>query len=73
MGNTWKILIVIGVASLLAVVGWEFFQIASGGRTSFSLSVNEMNRSNLISDSVETHLRNDPEFQFQIISFPTNP
>lgn len=73
MGNTWRILIVIGVVSLLAVVGWEFFQIASGGRTSFSLTVNEMNRSNLISDSVESHIRNDTEFQFQVISFPTNP
>lgn len=53
----WKILIVIGVIFLVVVIGWEYYQVQSGNRTSFQVTVNEMPRQNLLSPEIINHLR----------------
>lgn len=66
MSRAWKILIVAGIVFLLAAIGWEFYQAASGGRSTFTISIIDMPRDNLFSDGLRTHLENDPEFQSYI-------
>lgn len=61
MGNFWKSLIIIGVISIVVLVGWEVFQITTGGRSSFNLSVVNVNRPNLFSESLKKHLEDDPQ------------
>ena len=63
MTKAWKIIIAIAVVSLLAVVLWEFYQVASGGRTTFSLSVTPMGRNNLFSTNLQDHLENDLDYK----------
>lgn len=70
MNTTWKRLLIIGTIILLLVIGWEVFQIASGGKTSFNLTVLEMGRSNIFSPNLERHLTTDPEYQKFVLSRP---
>lgn len=63
MTKAWKIIIAIGVVSLVAVVLWEFYQVTSGGRSTFSLSITSMERANLFSEQLKEHLENDPDFR----------
>ena len=73
MNKTWKLLIAIGVVFLLVVIGWEIFQVVSGGRSNFDLSVIEMDRSNLFTENIEKHLTSDRNYQdFIPTSYPTN-
>ena len=53
----WKILIVLGIVFLAAAIGWEIYQIRSGNRDDFTLTVNEMPRQNLLSPEIINHLR----------------
>lgn len=71
MTRAWKILIAAGIISLVAIVLWEFYQVTSGGRTTFSLTVVEMGRSNLLSPGLEEHLETDPDFE-TFVSFPVS-
>jgi hypothetical protein len=58
MNSAWKSLIAIGIISLIIVVGWEIFQISTGGRSEFSLTVNEMRSSRLFTNELEQKLIN---------------
>jgi hypothetical protein len=62
MNNSWKYLIIIGIVSLLAVIGWEAYQIATGGRVKFALTVLPMERDYILSPALYELLEKDPNY-----------
>lgn len=51
-------LILAGILALIVVVAWEAYQVASGGRSTFSLVVVEMPTEELFPGNLENHLQN---------------
>lgn len=56
MNKYWKYLVYLGIFSLLALIAWELFQTADGGRSDFNIVVVEMPREVLITKRLEGHL-----------------
>jgi hypothetical protein len=59
LNTAWKFLVYLGIFSLIAVIGWEVYQITTGGRAEFTLVVVEMPKSVLFTKNLEDHLNND--------------
>lgn len=60
VNKAWLYLIYIGVATLVAVVGWEIYQIVTDGRSEFTYTVNTLPSTKLLSPEVEEHILTDP-------------
>jgi hypothetical protein len=74
MTRAWKTIIAIGILALIAIVLWEFYQVSSGGRSTFSLSITPMVRDNLFSTQLKEKFENDQEFRsFADIPPVSNP
>lgn len=62
MNRTWLILIVIGTIFLIANVGWEIFQSASGNRSNVVITILDYQRDSLFSPQVKNHIEEDRDF-----------
>lgn len=60
VNKAWLYLIFMGVAALLAAVGWEIYQYVTDGRTEFTYTVNELPSNQILSPEVEEHILTDP-------------
>lgn len=56
LNKSWLYLILIGVLALVFTLGWEVYQISTGSRSKFELTINPITNPNLISPGLEEHL-----------------
>lgn len=59
LNSSWKLLIYVGVFFLILVIGWEIYEVSTGGRSDFSLVVVDMPKTTLFTKNLEDHLSND--------------
>lgn len=59
LNTAWKYLIFLGIGFLVAVIGWEIYQVSTGGRTDFNVIVVDMPKTILFPKNLEDHLNND--------------
>ncbi len=50
-------MIMVGIVVLLLAVAWEVYQISSGNRDKFNLTVNSMPREVILTPEVREHLK----------------
>lgn len=62
ISKSWMYLIGIAVFSLFIVIGWQTYQISSGGTSQITDSVIEMKHDTLLAPTVENFLKTDPKF-----------
>lgn len=69
LDRTWMLLIVSGIIFFIAVLAWDFFQFSSGNNSEFSFVLVPVKNTQLLSESLETHLQNgDDYFSFSYVS-----
>jgi hypothetical protein len=57
LNRYWIILIIVGVIALIAVVGWDVYQITTGNRSEVNYTVIGFEEDSLLPESLETHLK----------------
>ena len=63
LSKSWLYLIFIGVGLLVIATVWEIYQIASGNRATFNVSVVPMENTKIFIPKLEEHIKNDPTFK----------
>ena len=71
MNKLFLYLIIIGILTLVLVAAWEFYQVSSGAKSPGELTVIEIPSSVLINQSLEDHLKSDPDFSKFIVDNST--
>ncbi|MEO6728326.1 MAG: hypothetical protein ABIM99_00225 [Candidatus Dojkabacteria bacterium] len=57
MNKGWKYLVYAGIVFLIAAIAWEAYEVASGERGEFSLTVLAMPKTTLFTKPMEVHLK----------------
>jgi len=71
MNKLFLYLIVIGILTLVLVALWEIFQITSGAKSTGELTVVEIPYSQLMTQPLENHLKQDPDYSKFIVNSQT--